>query len=158
MLVGWQKLQSPIPPPWWHYSHSLFLALIFHQKKYGGCDKQVFYWVLTAQARVCTPPSLLVSLQCVAQGKTINSSESHVPFLPNGGQNGTSSQSSPETWMRCTWNTQHKGWHTVEALNEASVVIYTVTCFWASGFLLLSIMLAGYLIFDSLLFNEEHEA
>lgn len=28
---------------------------------------------------VCTPPSLLASLQCVAQGKTINSSESHVP-------------------------------------------------------------------------------
>ena len=55
IFVGWQKVESPMPLPRWHHSHSLFLALVFNQKIYGAYNKQTYYWMITTKSESIHP-------------------------------------------------------------------------------------------------------
>ena len=63
---------------------------------YGDCDRQVYNMVLRARAGWCSPFSASSSPYHEAQRQAINSTNSQLSFLTNGGQNRTTSLSSPE--------------------------------------------------------------
>lgn len=109
----------------------------------------MYYWVLTAQAGVCSPPSLPALPHHVAQGKAIHSSDSQFPFLSNGGQNRAYLSEVSE--LNQVVHIKHLAQRLVQSkCPQLGQCCYAVTCFRASDLLLLGIMLADYLIFDSL--------